>query len=228
VHISGKPLEVKNAGTHKVVELAAKVSGGSSVLNKYTDFILSSESDRADNLTATGAVHRGTDEIKVFLPKSQQAIIFNDEISIAWAKQPKIRDYVVRFKSMFGDELDKVEVQDTTISINVNGPKLLNEDNILVEISSKSDPKKTSEPFMLKKLSAGDKKRINTSLAEIAAQTSEENALNQLFLASFYEQNGLLIDAATAHQNAIKLSPNVPYYQDAYIRFLVRKGLKTK
>ena len=34
VHATGKPLEVKNPGQHKVADLAAEVSGGSSVLNK--------------------------------------------------------------------------------------------------------------------------------------------------------------------------------------------------
>ncbi|HEY9487803.1 MAG TPA: hypothetical protein VIQ51_05700, partial [Chryseosolibacter sp.] len=38
VHVSGRPLEVKEAGEHKVSELAAKIKEGSSVLNQYTDF----------------------------------------------------------------------------------------------------------------------------------------------------------------------------------------------
>src|SRR5688500_2639831 len=139
VHISGKPLEVKDAGQHKVVELAAKIREGSSVLNKYTDFILSSKTEKGNSMTATGAVHRGPDEIKVFLPKPQHAIVFNDEITIAWAKVPKTKIYTVRFNSMFGDELQSMEVQDTTLSINLNDAKFADEDNILVEVSSKAD-----------------------------------------------------------------------------------------
>src|SRR5688572_5081406 len=38
VHVQGKPMEVKEAGSYKVDDLAAKVGGGTSVLNKYTDF----------------------------------------------------------------------------------------------------------------------------------------------------------------------------------------------
>ena len=228
VHVSGKPLEVKDAGRYKVADLAAKVSGGSSVLNKYTDFILSSKDQKNNNLTATGAVHRGADAIKVFLPKPQFAIVYNDNISIAWAKDAKIKDYIVRFNSMFGDELDKLEVQDTMVSINLNGPKFINEDNILVEVSSKSDKNKASETYMLKKLSPADKVRIKNSLSEIASQTIEQTALNKLFLANFYEQNALLIDASTAYQAAIKLAPNVPYFQVAYGQFRARNGLNTQ
>lgn len=225
VHVSGKPLEVKEEGQYKVVDLAAKVSGGSGVLNKYTDFILSSTYEKKGNFTATGAATRGTDEIKVFLPKPQFAIVFNDQISISWAKVPKTQSYLVRFKSMFGDELDKLEVSDTTVSINLTGPKLINEDNILLEVSSMTDHNKASEAFILKKLSPADKARIKNSLSKIASQTTEQTALNNLFLASFFEDNALLIDASSAYQEAIKLAPDVPYFQEAFNEFLTRNGL---
>src|SRR5262245_31834962 len=61
VHVSGKPLELKQAGKYEVTKLAASVNAGTSVLAKYTDFILSSNSAEAkkNRLSATGAVHRG-------------------------------------------------------------------------------------------------------------------------------------------------------------------------
>ena len=226
VHVSGKPLEVKEAGEHKVSELAAKIKEGSSVLNQYTDFILSTNNDERNNLTATGAVHRGLNEIKVFLPKAQHSIFFNNEIAIAWSSLPETNTYVVSFNSMFGDVLDKLEVQDTTILIDLNTRKFVKEDNILVKVTSKSEPNKESDPMVLKKLSSADKKRINTSLSEIAEQTREATALNQLFLASFYESHSLFIDASTAYQKAIKLAPNIPQFRISYNDFIDRNGLK--
>jgi hypothetical protein len=226
VHATGKPLEVKDAGQHKVVDLAAKIKEGTSVLNKYTDFILSSKTAGGNSLTATGAVHRGPDEIKVYLPKAQQAIVFNDEIVISWAKVDKTKAYVVRFNTMFGDQLEKLEVTDTTVTINLRSAKFANEDNILVDVSSKQDPKKASEPVMLKKLSVADMKRINTALAEISVHTSEQTALNQLLLAGFYENHGLLIDAATSFHKAIQLAPTVAQYRTEYAEFITRNGMK--
>lgn len=226
VHASGRPLEVKEPGSHKVVELAAKIKEGSSVLNKYTDFILSTNVEKKNNLTATGAVYRGDNEIKLFLPKSQNSIVFNDEVLIAWSSLPQTTSYVVTFNSMFGDELERLEVQDTIVAINLNGKKFSNEDNILVEVSSKVDSQKDSEPMVLKKLSVADKKRIKSELADISEQTKEETALNQLLLASFYESHALLIDASTAYQKAIKLAPSVPQFTIAYEEFLLRNGLR--
>lgn len=226
VHHSGKPLEVKDAGQHKVMELSAKVKGGSSVLNKYTDFILSARTEKGTNLTATGAVHRGTGDIKVFLPKPQQAVVYNDNVSIAWAKEPKTQVYLVQFNSMFGDELDKFEVSDTTLSINLNGPKFVNEDNIVVTVRSKDDMRIVSDDFVLKKLSAGDKTRLASALSGISDLSNEKNALNMLYMASFYEENALLIDASTAYQQAILLAPQVPDFRQAYDDFVIRNSMK--
>jgi hypothetical protein len=46
IHASGKPLEIKEAGSYKVSALATQITGGSSALNKYTDFILSSTDEK--------------------------------------------------------------------------------------------------------------------------------------------------------------------------------------
>lgn len=225
VHFSGKPLEVKKAGNHKVSDLAGEVKGGSSVLNKYTDFILSATDQKTGNLTATGAVHRGSDEIKVFLPKPQFAIVYNDDISISWSKNAKFKNYIVRFNSMFGDELQKLDVKDTTVYIKLNDARFINEDNILVTVFSKDDQNKKSESFMIKRLSSADKTRIKNALSEISSQTTEQTALNKLLLAGFYEQNSLLIDASTAYQAAIQLAPNVPAFKEAYSEFRTRNDL---
>ena len=63
VHATGKPKELKVAGNYQVSKLEEQIGGGTSVLNKYTDFILSSNSAEAkkNRLSATGAVHRATE-----------------------------------------------------------------------------------------------------------------------------------------------------------------------
>ena len=74
VHASGKTMELRDAGNHKVSDLAKKVSqGGSSVASKYADFVLSkmSAEGKKNRLSATGAVHRGLgDPINIYLPNA--------------------------------------------------------------------------------------------------------------------------------------------------------------
>lgn len=225
VHVSGKPLEVKQAGKYKVVDLASQVSGGSSVLNKYTDFILSSNTTKKNNLAATGAVHRGMKVVQLFIPLTQSQVIYNDEIIISWDTQLAAGPYTVKFNSLFEDELDKIVTTENFIKVNLSDSKFTNEDNITVTVEPKSDPKKTSEKYTLRRASKADKERIKTLLSEIAKQVEEPTALNMLVLAGFYEQNGLLIDASTVYQKAIKLAPDVPYFSDEYRNFLSRNAL---
>lgn len=223
VHVNGKPLEVKKAGKYKVVDLAQQVSGGTSVLNKYTDFILSSNEEKKNRLAATGAVHRGPD-FPVFLPvPAQRAVIFQDQIILDWEFKGENGPYVVILSSMFGDELQKVETKESSLKINLADPLLLNEDNIVVRVEVKGSSNKHSEDHTLKRLSKADKERISTSYKDVASQMDQSTALTKYFMAGFYEENGLLIDAATAYQEAIALEP---MYKDDYNDFLLRTGLK--
>jgi hypothetical protein len=229
IHSTGKPLELKLAGNYKVQDLSAKVKGGSSVLNKYTDFILSSNTDKKNRLSATGAVHRGGNSMKIFLPKSEHAILYGDTLILDWEKEASATPitYVVTLKSMFGDDLFNTETTAKTVVINLLDPKFVNEDNIIVEIYPKGkESKRPDPPYMVKKLSSADKERIKAQLNEISGEAYDASALNKLILAGFYEQNKLLIDAATAYLQAIELAPDVPEYQEDYHNFLLRNGLK--
>jgi hypothetical protein len=226
VHVSGKALELKQSGNYKVMDLAAKVDGGSSVLNKYTEFILSSKTSTKNRLAATGAVDRGVDNIQVYLPKPEQAVVYNNDVIISWDAAAASGPYVVTFKSLFDDELEKIQTDENKINVNLNDPNFANEDNIIVEVSSVSNKNKISDRYTLKKLSKADKERIKAALSEIENPTSEPTALNKLLIAGFYEQNNLLIDAGSAYLEAIKIAPDVPQYQDAYNEFLVRNALK--
>ncbi len=228
VHATGKPMELKQAGSYKVADLAAKVSGGTSVLNKYTDFILSSNSAEAkkNRLSATGAVHRGLEDIKVFLPENQYSGIYNNTAIINWEASKAGGPYTIILKNMFDDELMKAETPETSLQIDLNDSKFANETAILVEVKSKSDSKSKSEQHLIKKLSQVDHDRIKKSLAEIMGDVQEETALNKFILAGFYEENKLFIDAITSYEQAIKMSPDVPSYREAYDEFLLRNKFK--
>ena len=226
VHVTGKPLELKQSGSYKVSDLSAKVGSGQSVLAKYTDFILSSNAQKKSNLTATGAVHRGGDNIQVYLPKPEVAIVFNNNVIINWETEKVPGPYTITFNSMFGDELKKIETADNNVAIDLDDKSFANEDNIIVKVISKRDPQKSSGEYTLKKLSNADKERIKSSFNEIKSDVSDETAFNKFLLAGFYEKNNLFIDAITAYEEAIKLAPDVPQYKIDYTEFLIRNGIK--
>jgi hypothetical protein len=227
IHSSGKPVEVKKAGNYKVETLEKGIQSGTSVLNKYTDFVLSSNTQKQNKLSATGAVHRGLHTVKIFLPKSEAAFIFGDNLVLNWGSEGKGVNYVVNLKSVFGDDLGVRETTDTTMTFNLADKSFINEDNIIIEIFPKGEPNKRPDPpYMVKKLSPADKQRIKVQLNEIAPLTTEETALNKIILAGFYEQNKLLIDANAAYMDAMKLAPDVQQIREDYQSFLLRNGIK--
>lgn len=229
VHATGKPIELKQAGLHKVADLAAKVGGGSSVLSKYTDFILSSNSAEAkkNRLSATGAVHRGDAvAIQIMLPENQHSGIYNTAAVISWETTKAEGPFVIVISNMFGEELAKVETPEALLRVDLTDPKFVNENAILVAVHSKSDPSKKSAEKLIKKLSPAEQDKIKVSLGEIMGEVSEQTALNKFILAGFYEENHLFIDAVAAYEEAIRLAPDVPSYKEAYDDFLIRHGMK--
>ena len=232
VHKTGKPVEVKKAGNYKVADLAKDINGGSSVVTKYTDFILSSNSAEAKRNTqvATGAVHRGPDKIKIYLPEeSQMAIVYGNRITLNWDNSKYKGPYVVTLSSMFGDELAKIETKETIATIDLSEKGFKNEDNIIVQVLPTSGEISTSEPgLMIKKMSKADRERIKSTINEATGSLKDETALDKLLLAGAFEQNKLLIDAITAYQDAIRLAPDVDNYKEQYQDFLVRNGLLVK
>jgi hypothetical protein len=229
VHASGRPLEVKKAGSYTVKTLASQMSGGSSVLNKYTDFILSSNSAEAkkNRLSATGAVHRATEtsSLNLNFPDKNKSEIYNTTAVVNWEDAKSSGPYVVSILNLFEEEIMKIETAEKNVKIDLADPKLAGEPNLLVEVYSKADKKVASKQHMIKKLGAVEKENIKKSLSEIGDMT-EPTALNNLILAGFYEDKNLIIDAIAAYEEAIQLAPDVPTFKEAYHEFLLRQNLK--
>ena len=228
VHSSGKAIEVRKAGSIKVMDLASEVKDSPTVLKKYTDFMLSSNTGPKNTLAATGAVSRGTENIIVYLPKPELAVVYGDKVTINWEGDQKSAPYVVYFKSMFGDDLASQEAPTNSLVVDLTNKSFVNEDNIIVTVESKANKSKHSAEYTLKRISKADKARISGDLAKIDASASDATAINKLSIAAFFEENNLIIDAIPYYQDAIKLAPDVPDYKDFYEDFLVRYGIKAK
>jgi hypothetical protein len=226
VHKKGKPLEVKTPGSYPVATLESQVDGGSGILSKYTDFILSNASPEAkkNRLSATGAVDRGEYQaIKIALP--EHAGIYHNVATVGWSGDDIKSPFIVTVVNMFDEELALYETETSSIQLDLNDPKFAKENAILVDVKSKVNPNQKSKRHMIKKLAAADQAGITKSLSEINGEVQDETALNSFILAGFYEQNKLYIDAIGAYEDAIRLAPDVTAFQDSYADFLTRNGL---
>jgi hypothetical protein len=234
VYNTGKPLEVKKSGSYKVSDLAKEVGPGTSVLNKYTDFILSSNSAEAkkNRLSATGAVHRGEPTmLNVFLPPPQNAGVYGKVMVVEWETPKSGGPYVVILKDIYEEEIARFETPETLMRIDMADakfPKLATELAILVEVASKADAKTKSEGKVVKKLDPATLERVKKAYAEIAGEIKEETAFDKFIQAGFFEQNGLLIDALTSYEESIRLAPDVDDFRTGRDEFLYRNKLATQ
>jgi len=229
IHANGKPLEIRDAGSFKVSELVSRLGTGSSVLNKYTDFILSSDQEKKNRLSATGAVHRGVkDFIIVYLPGSEKADLYGDKIGLQWAADEVPGPYEIIFTSLLDDRLARFETSENQLTVALNEGNLKDELNIMVKVVSKAHPGQGSKDYVIKKLRPEEREKFTKSINEIKGSLEEGSALSKYIMAGFYEENFLLNDALTAYQEAIKLAPDVALYQEAYTEFLKRLGFEIK
>jgi hypothetical protein len=229
VHATGKPLELKQPGSYKVADLEGQIGKGASVLTKYTDFILSSNSAEAkkNRLSATGAVDRGDNAaIQLLLPQNQHSGIYNNVAIISWVGTNVPGPYVATIRNMFDDELAQIDTPEASFQIDLTDSKYSKENALLIEVKSKSDPKQVSKQHLIKKLAPAEQESVKKSLDEIMSEVQEPTAFNMFILAGFYESNNLFIDAISAYEEAVKLAPEVPTFKDAYDDFLIRHGIK--
>ncbi|MCU0418214.1 MAG: hypothetical protein MUC38_01035 [Cyclobacteriaceae bacterium] len=225
VHKSGTPLQLKEKDTYQVSALASKVGPGSSVVSKYTDFILSSNSDEArkNRMAATGAVTRGGD-IKILLPKGKAAVYFDPAVFITWEAQPGVTHYVLIVKDLVDTELSRQEVAGNSVVLDLGKDTYAGTPVVMVEVHTQGSAKK-SEPYAIKKVATAEYERVKTLLADLGGRATSEDALDQYIMAGFYEQNKLLIDAQKSYHHVLTQLPDVAEFREAYKDFLFRNKL---
>ncbi|MEO1049039.1 MAG: hypothetical protein AAFX87_00320 [Bacteroidota bacterium] len=232
VHASGRTMELKTPGSHKVADLASKLANkGSSVASKYADFVLSkmSADSKKNKLIATGATERkielskAKNNLKVYMPKS--VVVFNDENTVEWTEVEGDQTYVVEFSSMFEDEILKVETKEPSIQLDLASNQFAKENAVIVQVSLKDDASIKSKKYAIKRLKQTESDRVENDLKDLMTDVSEQTALNKYILAGFYEENNLIVDALTSYREAMELAPDVESYREAYEEFLIRNKL---
>lgn len=226
VSSTGKPVELKKPSNYKVADLLKQVGTGTSVMAKYTDFILSSNSAEAkkNRLSATGAVHRGTPTtLVVFLPETANTSIYSNSMYVIWEAPKSGGPYEVKLMDFMEDELLKVETPETSVKLDLSNPKLAKVSNFLIHVSSKADAGTKSNGNAVKRLTAAEQEKIKKLHAEEVG--TEDSALTKYAAAGFYEQHGLLIDALSSYEEAIRMAPDVQDFVDARNEFLLRTSI---
>lgn len=232
MHPNGRTMELKEAGEFEVSSLVQKAGEGNSIASKYANYLINrmSEEDvdihanHTQYLKVTGAVERTLDSspIKVMMPNSVE--IFNPNAFVKWTDLGAV-EYVVTLKNMYDEVLLTQATSKPQIKIDLNAKELINEKLVIINVAVKDNPALASDNYGIKKMTAPKAKTIDSDLKSLKASFQEEGALNKLILASFYEDNNLLVDALANYEEALRINPDVEEFKIAYERFVTRHGL---
>jgi hypothetical protein len=236
-HKNGKTIELKKAGTYEVSKLNSELaSQNATVSQKYVNFVAgelnTKDEDMAKNrhkyMAVTGSVERatptpGTTPITILTPKNVYAL--SSSVMLKWKPVNNATTYVVTLTNLGEEPVFSVETSETSAIIDLDKLNFKTEKNLLWKVQVKGNDKTESEASILKYVDEDKAPALEKSVADMKAELSEETALNKIVLASFYEENGLILDAIQNYEAALKLEPEVEDFKVAYGQFLQRNNI---
>jgi hypothetical protein len=239
MHKSGKTIEVRKAGTLAVADLEKKVTTGTTtVASRYAKFVSDKMNETESgnykrNMNATGAISRGTSgSISLMLDGESPEFLGNVAV-IRWNpildanNQPVAGvNYTVKVKNIFDVEVMNVKTDKSSVVLDFTKSDLQNEEGLyIIEVSKTDDPEYSSAPIGLRKKKGDDVNEIMSDYQSLKSEVSEDSPLSKLIFASFFEEKGLLLDALTQYEEAIKMAPEITDFQELYKNFLITNGL---
>ncbi|MEQ9403022.1 MAG: hypothetical protein RIM99_05510 [Cyclobacteriaceae bacterium] len=236
MHKTGKTLEVRTPGTQKVSDLEKKVNTKTaSVSERYGQFLAKKMNEKENTnyrskLNATGAVSRalaGDEQIQVLLPN--QVNVIGDNAIVTWDSPEGMESnaFIVTVKNIFDEEIYKEETTSNSINLDFNAEQMKNDEGLyILTVRAKENMDVKSGDIGIKRLKGADASQYQEGLTALQSEVPEEGSLSKIIYASFYEENGLILDALTKMEEAIRLSPEVSDFEELRKDILERNGIK--
>lgn len=226
---TGASLELTKSGTFSVKELEGEISKQSNtVLAKYGKYLmkkLNPDEQGNQNLNVTGAVERGeAGLIEVALPKVND--LFGDQINVSWKQVDDVQDYFVTIKDKLDDVIFTEVVSGNTFILDLTSAKLKDEKIIIINIAAKDKVEIRSPDFGIRRLDSNERKSVGNEFTSLKMVANADNVVDKLLIASFFEENHLIVDALTYYNEALAITPDPDGFNILYNSFLARNGLK--
>ena len=238
LHNSGKTVEVKNAGEFKTSQLSSQLSNKkSTVAQKLSTYVLDKLGESGnenynyrEGMETTGAVERSIgsailDGKSVYVElRSPRKINFkNSETEFSWKSVNGNESYFFTITDRFDRVVFTKEITGNTVKININEIKLEPDVYYFWNVSLKTDRLVKSPECAFSFLSKDRVTQIDRDYTELKEEIGgDNNAINQVILGNFYEQNLLMDDALKFYKRAVETEPSIPEFQNIYKGFLSR------
>lgn len=233
VHIkSGKAKEIRNAGTISLTELDKQMSTASSVGSKVVAYVTQDVTgsstkfqDYRKSMANLGSIERATKG--TVTPELPRKTSFIDSIvTFNWVTDKRAKEaaketgYVFEISNRMGTPIYTKETKDTFVVMNIEKLNLKHGEHYYWKVNLKDNISndEDAQPFTI--LDNNTRKAIQHDLKAFTEE--ENNPLNRIMLARYYEGKDLIMDAMKAYQDAINMAPDVVEYRELYAMFLDR------
>jgi hypothetical protein len=219
MHKSGKILDVKGKGEYVINELEQKINlSKTNPGDKYAQFISSRLSDGEKQRMRSEFRALG-DRIRVWLPESVE--LFESSATIIW-ESGEFEDYELILKNILDEPLYAQKTTSNKVSVDFS--EIEDESGIYLVSISADDASVGSTMHSIRYRKDNIEQSLVDELSSLKASFSGDSPMEQLILASFYEENGYLLDALTVYDEAVTKYPEE--IAGFYDLFLEQNGLK--
>ena len=165
---------------------------------------------------------RGYD-FRFVVPPYDHRYVYGDMVTIRWAPcslEPE--SYNIQVKSIFEDLHDTMTISQPYVKISINDlPD--DHDLYIVDCATSRDLSRdgAGEEVGFKKLKWDRREDVEAELETLLAELNEDSYLDQLILASFFEERDLLFDSQRIYEEIMDKAPAVLGFRELYFTFLV-------
>lgn len=229
VHKSGKAIEVKAPGMLAVSDLLKQVSSKQSGMDKLVGFVVNSVVGANEKKEVSGSVERSIAVNKLRLLAPRTTKIIDQDVAFQWAGSDGTTKDVTYIFTLTDDHQNvrfKKETKETSLSLNIQQLGLEKERCYYWSVIQAGANAPSFESYCVYPVNDAEAGSISAQLTAIKKeQGSDPTALDNLMLASFFEQNGLTSKAMSAYKEAVKKGGDVEIFASAYSQFLSRLGM---
>ncbi len=225
LHSSGKSIVIRKPGTYNAEDLLKKVNtGNTEIASKYADFVFTKLTTINTQTTTSKTRSIDDNKINLFIPNSGQ--VFGNEQIIRWTGLDGANSYILKIKNLFDDALAEYSSDKPWFKLNLDDPVLKNQNSIFLSVALKSDSGIQSNVYAITRIPEDQYKKISDTFEKLKSELTVDSPINNLIIASFFEQNKLYIDAGTYLDNFIQTTPDTTESDKIYHEFVARNGLE--
>lgn len=228
MHKSGKTIELKTPGTFDITELETKLSTKSAnFAEKYAKFALNDlngDDSYKTSYNVTGSVERGDSDAE-FIANSEMTLIKNVPITLSWieGKQGVVfsDDMEIRIINLFDEVLYRAPVTDkhyTSLNIPEN---IKAQDKLLLTLHDNTLGKDLTPDSRIKLVIEGKESPVAAEYKKITKELSIDSPMDNLVLASFFQENKMSNYALSSLNRAHILAPEVSDFEDTFVNYMI-------